>query len=188
MHYKEICDREFFIHVTEHGKVKVVGYYKTLNDFLRRHKEEDLAKGHYKCNLIENDDSWFLRTLSVGERYYNRNNRCRLYDEQGNFMAPDRLVGYHRDYRYERYKSSWSYRYYWPTGYKRNWRKGGGYHRMKTTQERRMACSEEHAPFVRGKRTARSLPNAWDDHWRDIQFNWKKTRKTQYRTVDKKDA
>lgn len=37
------------------------------------------------------------------------------------------------------------------------------FRRIKTTQERRMSCSEEHKPFVRGKRSYRNLPNSWDD-------------------------
>ena len=54
----------------------------------------------------------------------------------------------------------------------------------KTTQEARENSAPENKNFVRGKRTKRNLPNAWDD----IPINnickrssWKKLRKKQYK-------
>ncbi len=53
---------------------------------------------------------------------------------------------------------------------------------MKTTQERRMAGDEMHAPYCRNKRNASNLANAWDDIIRsDIKMNsWKKYKRKQW--------
>jgi len=45
----------------------------------------------------------------------------------------------------------------------KEWKHRRWYRRIKTTQERRISCSEEHKPFVRGKRNCRNLPTSWDD-------------------------
>lgn len=64
------------------------------------------------------------------------------------------------------------------------------YRRIRTTQERRMAIAhmdEYGAQMVRGKRRARTLPNAWDDYssnvW-DLKESWKhhSKRNKQYKT------
>lgn len=54
----------------------------------------------------------------------------------------------------------------------------------KTTQEARENSAPENKKFIRGKRTKRNLPNAWDD----IPINgickrssWKKLRKKQHK-------
>lgn len=58
------------------------------------------------------------------------------------------------------------------------------YRKPKTTQERKIACDDEHRPYIRGKRTARSLPNAWDDRPKS-QINpksWKKITKNKHQS------
>lgn len=57
--------------------------------------------------------------------------------------------------------------------------------RPQTTQERRMSFKvDDLEPEVRTKRNYKNLPNAWDDKniasWYDK--NWKKYRKTKYKT------
>lgn len=63
-----------------------------------------------------------------------------------------------------------NYPYYW------------SYRSPRTTQERRLACSEEHKPYVRAKRGKRGLPNSYDDVGvGKKEKNWKVRRKHQYR-------
>jgi len=47
------------------------------------------------------------------------------------------------------------------------------YRRFRTTQERRYSRSDEHKPYIRGRRSFRSLPNAWDDIGHDREKTWK---------------
>ena len=53
---------------------------------------------------------------------------------------------------------------------------------IRTTQERRYNSSEEHKPYVRGKR--RHLPECWDDILIDSQRDvcWKRHRSSQYKS------
>lgn len=51
------------------------------------------------------------------------------------------------------------------------------YRKVKTLQERRLACSEEHKPFVRSARNETNLPNSWDDINVFLQYNWKEQTK-----------
>lgn len=53
----------------------------------------------------------------------------------------------------------------------------------RTTQERRLHSDPELRPYIRGKRSWKRLPNAWDDIFIPFRENesWKKLRKTQYR-------
>lgn len=58
------------------------------------------------------------------------------------------------------------------------------YRKPKSTQERRVACSEEHKPYIRGKRSFCNLPNAWNDRPKS-QINpksWKKLTKSKYQS------
>lgn len=180
---KDIQDREYFIRTTVYGKVKIIGHYKNLTDLVSSHNSDLLSKGHYNANLYQSDTAWYLDNVRVGDRSFNL---MRAYDEYGNFMSPDRLVGYYREY-YNSRSFAWSY-WFSGCGSKRNWRKGGGYRRMKTFGERRTSCSEEHKQYIRGARNKAGLPNNWDDIYRQIDNNWKTHRKTQYRNVDKMDA
>ena len=56
------------------------------------------------------------------------------------------------------------------------------YKTPRTTQEKKWNIA--HKKYVRGKRCAKYLPNAWDDHQRgdiDNRKNWKSHRKTQWK-------
>lgn len=56
--------------------------------------------------------------------------------------------------------------------------RGYYYRNIKTTQERKYACDPEHKPYIRGKRSLRNLPEAWDDiPANTIKRNWKRTKK-----------
>ena len=69
-------------------------------------------------------------------------------------------------------------------------RRGGGYgttvlRRPRTTQERRAYLRDESSVRLRARRSAKNLPNAWDDIVRSDIFDhksWKRHRRTQYRT------
>lgn len=53
--------------------------------------------------------------------------------------------------------------------------------RPKTTSEKRLAVQvEEFEPTIRGPRSVKGLPCAWDDVPRDIERNWKSQRKTRH--------
>jgi hypothetical protein len=55
---------------------------------------------------------------------------------------------------------------------------GFGYRNIKTTQERKYSCDPEHKPYIRGKRSFRNLPEAWDDIPAfPIKRSWKRTKK-----------
>jgi hypothetical protein len=58
------------------------------------------------------------------------------------------------------------------------------YRNPRTTQERR---ANQDSEYVRGKRSSKNLPNAYDDIPIPYKFkvSWKKTRKTQYREETK---
>lgn len=52
--------------------------------------------------------------------------------------------------------------------------------KIKTTQEKRYSCDPEHKPYIRGKRTCRNLPEAWDDIPVSLYLNkrsWKRIKK-----------
>ena len=49
----------------------------------------------------------------------------------------------------------------------------GMFRNIRTTQERRYSCASEHKPFVRGKRSIRGLPSAWDDIFIHREKTWK---------------
>lgn len=51
--------------------------------------------------------------------------------------------------------------------------------RPKTSNERRQNVDG----YGRAKRSGKNLPNSWDDLWRTPERNWKRHRKTQYKTV-----
>jgi len=53
------------------------------------------------------------------------------------------------------------------------------FRKIKTTQERRMFF--KYKKYCRGKRSYRMLPDSWDDILRNIEKNWKKYRKTQWK-------
>lgn len=71
-------------------------------------------------------------------------------------------------------------------------RRGSGYcssylKRPRTTQERRAYFHDEISEYdiqIRGSRSPRNLPDTWDDYIRaDVGIkNWKKFRRTQYKT------
>lgn len=57
---------------------------------------------------------------------------------------------------------------------------GRFYRNIKTTQERKFCCDPEHKPYIRGKRSMKNLPEAWDDIWNSkelIKKSWKRTKK-----------
>ena len=63
---------------------------------------------------------------------------------------------------------------------------GGGYNynyfrRMRTTQELRYLCDEDHYKYSRKRR--KNLPNSWDDLYRKDydDKSWKRHRRTQYK-------
>ncbi len=71
-------------------------------------------------------------------------------------------------------------------------RRGSGYgqrvlRRPRTTQERRAYFHDEVSEYgirIRGRRTPRGLPNAWDDYVRSDVMNyknWKKHRRNQWK-------
>lgn len=72
---------------------------------------------------------------------------------------------------------------------RRRWRKGGGYRRMRTTQETRENdflnhYDEEAAEYgVKARHRRMDLPNAWDDFYPHSvrNHNWKRFRHTQWR-------
>lgn len=110
--------------------------------------------------------------------YVNWNYCYVAYENDVTLVTPDRLVGLNRQLHPPR-------RYYWHSWRKRNWRKGGHYRQMRTTQERRWAAAwddEEFAPKTRAARNFRNLPNAWDDWWRTEDRNWKRYRRTQWKS------
>lgn len=63
---------------------------------------------------------------------------------------------------------------------RRSYLRDGGYRHIRTQQERKAYYG--HKEYVRGKRSARMLPNYWDEVYRaELGKSWKNKRKTQYR-------
>lgn len=62
----------------------------------------------------------------------------------------------------------------------------GGVRRMKTTQERKWAYP--HKKYIRGRRSARMLPNSWDDYWHARrEKGWKRTKRKKRQWMKKGD-
>jgi hypothetical protein len=97
-----------------------------------------------------------------------------MYDD-GKFVTPDRLVGLHRNWKYERrnfHQRSWSRKR--DTGQKKT--VCGNLRHMKTMHERRWQNAwddEEFCPPYRPARCGRNLPSCYDDYWVRGQKNWK---------------
>lgn len=58
------------------------------------------------------------------------------------------------------------------------------YREPHSTQERKMSCDEEHKPYIRGKRSYRNLPNAWNDIPKSQikPKSWKKLTKSKHQS------
>lgn len=67
-----------------------------------------------------------------------------------------------REARWERVRKLYEGKGYW-----------GCYRQVSTTQEKRITCIDEHKPYIRGKRSFRSLPSAYDDISFVREKNWK---------------
>lgn len=65
-------------------------------------------------------------------------------------------------------------------------RKGGGYRKMKTTQE--MRSYYDYPELVRAKRRPVNLPNTWDDKYVNSTKSWKGKRKRQYKNRGQKHS
>lgn len=112
-----------------------------------------------------------------------------LYDD-GKFVTPDRIVGLHRDWKYERrnfYQCSWTRKR--DTGQKKSvW---GCIRHMKTMQERRWQNAwddEEDCPRYRAARQGHRLPSNWDDFWIHGQKSWKTQSKRNHQWKEKRHA
>ncbi len=104
-----------------------------------------------------------------------------VYDDNGNFITPDRLVGMYRKY-YRSLVRSWNIR----------WNKRcnggnrglyGGYRHFRTFQEGKWAKAwddEEFAARCRPCRNAVNLPCYWDDLRRHVEKSWKSQSKRRH--------
>jgi len=60
------------------------------------------------------------------------------------------------------------------------------YRHIRTTQERRIGCDEEHEKYSRPNRHSNNLPEAYDDIIIRNDKSWKSERKSQFRDVEYK--
>lgn len=152
------------------GKDRLIRTYETYDQLFRWTSESALKE--YGCNPTDrttyrncfDDHDWMF-----GD--YIGNSRCCYvcYDDL-TLVTPDRLVGLYRDWIGRR-RSHYHWLYW--RSYNRAYR---GNRHIRTTQERRWATAwndEEFAPRVRGKRSARMIPNSWDDIRGHNDKSWK---------------
>lgn len=79
----------------------------------------------------------------------------------------------HGGYRYQRYGKYEFRRGPVPGIHRISCHRGSYYRKVKTTQERRMACDTEGKPYIRGKRSFRNLTDYWDEIPRNRDHCWK---------------
>lgn len=177
---------EYYVRAVINGKWVNVGHYKNLVHLLNCHSEKDLAAGYFSCNIAPHNTRPYW--MDTGETFFNSRGMLSVYDQFGNYMSTDRLVGYKRDVYHQWWLTSSCRWWGWSNGAKRNRHRGSSCRLIKTKQERTIACDEDHKRYSRCKRHTNAIPNSWDDIWKHRDKNWKRTRKTQYRNVDKRDA
>jgi len=152
------------------GKDRLIRTYETYEELFRWTCESNLKDFGYNptdrttARNCFDDHDWMF-----GD--YIGNSRCRyICYEDDKLVTPDRLVGLRRDWIGRR---RLNYRWLYWRSYNRAYR---GNRRIRTTQERRWAHAwddVEFAPRVRGRRTAHSLPNSWDDIRGHNDKSWK---------------
>jgi hypothetical protein len=186
------------------GTRKIVSkHYETMDDFLRRHNEEKI-KEHFGFTP---EDKICRATTEVeyrkvrGYRYVRRRTYCNkinckehddafhkaevVYDHNGNFYSPDRLVGLRREWLQNYKPIPWYSRY----RHGRKPKAWGWYRSIHTFQERKWAHAwdcEEDAPKIRAKRQGKNLPDGWDDTCRHNDKCWKTQSKRKYQWKERK--
>lgn len=156
-------------------------HFKTLPELFRSYNE--YAFEHRFSHNIEHTFCMFSPYKRRGWLPC-RNKNCNIhsdgnipcyvvYDHNGYLYTPSKLIELYREWRDEVYK----YRKRWyvhHAGYKKGcW---GGYHYMRTFQERKWANAwddEEYPVKVRARRNAANLPTVWDDYRTHAEKSWK---------------
>lgn len=161
----------------EAGKNRYIGYVESYDDMFLRFYESDIEAFGYS-ELDRTKKGWLFDDCPVSpwlERDLVRmgwlNHYCYTVYEDGKFITPDRLVGFYREFRIKR-AASWDRK--WRQRRSRN-KAYGGHRRVRTFQERKMACAQDEEYFikVRPSRNTANMVEPWDDIIAHNDKSWK---------------
>ena len=175
--------------------------YETIGDFLWAHSEYNIKENcGYSiddkiCRAVTNVEysRGYCRRRYVRNKTYCNKINCQehdddfykayvVYDQDGNFYSPDRLIGLRREWEGNRKSLYWP----WFPGRKRG--AYGWFRPIRTFQERKWAHAwddEEFPPKVRAARQGKNLPNSWDDICRHNDKSWKTQSKRKHQWKSK---
>lgn len=181
----------YLIHST--GEIYVYDGYNQFLSILRHDILDSMGKSFGEIRYTITKSIWSM-TLSRVRKHISW--VAHWNHKSGSVIDPDELIldwkEYHNEIaRKRRYSNSyWSsyhreyiYRYdSMPFVHKHHGHKGTYFRHMKTTQERRWSYSiKEDDVKCRAKRNSHNLPNSCDDICRNLEKNWKKFRKNQWK-------
>lgn len=103
-----------------------------------------------------------------------------VFDEYDRIIDPrvfkDKILNYEFTYGGYHYRRYGKYKFRKgpvPGIHRISCHRGSYYRKVKTTQERKMACDREVKPYIRGRRSFRHLTDYWDEIPRNRNHCWK---------------
>jgi len=164
------------------GRCRLVGtydtYYKMFFDYTETRINSEF--GHVHSQKTTNVHYLFNNRVPCDVLEY-----VKIAYEDGKFVSPDRLIGLERKIGWYGKTQRKKRNDYWRQRYN-SWSKSSKYcqwRQAKTFNERRQnVVVDDLEPPIRGKRKPINLPSWWDDRTRHYEKNWKKSRKTQWKS------
>ena len=146
-------------------------YAHNMNDFFNRWQWDTSSEDYHKYFQYCERAPKKYTCWDADYRILNLADLARdSFDLDDSYRPPNSKGSWVWKYRHHLWELKWEFRKTRLRNPEVTW----CYRRIRTTQERRWACSDEHKPFVRGKRSVHNIPNSWDDvNYARRGYGWK---------------